>query len=387
MRNIPYGRQTIDDSDIQAVAEVLRSDWLTQGPKVQEFEEVLASCCGARYAVVFSSGTAALHGAYAAAGLGAGDELVTTPLTFAATANASLYLGSRPVFADVEEETGLLDPDAAEKAGTVRTKALVSVDYAGQPADYDRFRALCRRKGWVYISDACHSLGADYKGKKVGSLADMTVFSFHPVKSLTTGEGGAVLTSDENLYQKLKCFRQHGIVKQGIAASPGDWHCEMRMLGFNYRLTDIQCALGISQLKKLDHFITRRRRIAERYNESFKGIAGIRLLPGRKGCVSSWHLYPVRVPGRAEVFKKLRQSGIGVQVHYAPVYQHPYYRSLGYEGALCSKAEAFYQGEISLPIFPLLSESDQDKVIEKLKEIMNLGPGTQRPALSTKAVR
>lgn len=364
---IPYGKQTIEEDDIQAVAEALRSPWLTQGPLVEKFERKLVEYCGARYAVAVANGTVALQAAYAAAGLGPGDEFVTSPLTFAATASAGVWLGAKPVFADIDPETGALDPEQAEAALTPRTKALVPVDYAGNPADYGRLRALARAKGLILIADACQSLGASFGREKAGAPADMTALSFHPVKSITTGEGGAVLTSDEGYYRKLKQFRHHGIVKDGIPGSPGDWYHEMRILGTNGRLTDIQCALGISQLAKLDRFIARRREIARRYTEELSGAAGIALPKETPGAASAWHLYPVRVARRDRVFNRLRDRGIGVQVHYIPVFRHPYYREHGYAQDGCPNARAYSDGEISLPIFPLLTDAEQAKVIAELK--------------------
>lgn len=364
---IPYGRQTVDESDVRAVLETLKSDWLTQGPAVEKFEKALADYCGVKYAVAYSSGTAALHGAYAAAGLGPGDELITTALTFAATANAALYVGAEPAFADVDADSGLLNAASVETAATKKTKAIATVDYAGQPVDYDAFRALCRKNKWTFISDACHSLGAVYKGKKVGGLADLSVFSFHPVKSITTGEGGAVLTNDAALAAKLRGFRQHGITKDGMAQNPGEWFYEMQALGMNYRLTDIQCALGLSQMARLEQFMGRRRALAARYARAFADVPGVRLLPERTDSVSAWHLYPVRVAGRDRVFKSLRAAGLGVQVHYIPVHLHPHYRGLGYAADLCPNARAFYAGEISLPMFPTLTDAQQDETVSAVR--------------------
>ncbi|MEK9170301.1 MAG: UDP-4-amino-4,6-dideoxy-N-acetyl-beta-L-altrosamine transaminase [Patescibacteria group bacterium] len=367
-----YGHQSIDESDIDAVIRVLKSDWLTQGPKIDEFEKKLGEYCGAKYAVVFSSGTAALHAAYFAAGLKNGDEFITTPLTFAATANAGLYLGATPVFADIKED-GNLDPKETVKKITKKTKAIAVVDYAGKPAQLEQFRAITDKYNLILIEDACHALGAEYKGKKVGSVSDMTIFSFHPVKSITTGEGGAVLTGNKEFYEKLKLFRTHGITKNNlINKSDGDWYYEMQELGFNYRITDIQAALGISQLKKLDRFIKARRKIAADYKKAFEKYDDLISMPSAdKINDSSWHLFVVRLRGklalkRAEIFKKLRESGIGTQVHYIPVYWHPFYQKLGYNKGICPKAEAFYKSIIALPIYPDLKQEDQKFVIEKL---------------------
>lgn len=352
---IPYGRQTIEDDDVEAVASALRSDWLTQGPKVAEFETALASYCGVKHAVVVANGSVALQAAYFAAGLGEGDELITSPLTFAATANAALWLGAKPVFADVDPETGNLDPRAAAAALTPRTKIIVPVDYAGRPVDYAAFKKL----GKIVISDSCHSLGAPGVG-----AADMTVFSFHPVKSITTGEGGAVLTNDDRFAERLVQFRTHGITKRHP-----DWRYEIGELATNGRLTDFQCALGLSQLRKLDRFIARRAAIAAAYQRDLAGIAGLRPPPPGD---SSWHLFPVRVPAamRAAIFGDLRDRGIGVQVHYIPVHQMPLYKKLGYPHTLCPRAETYYEGEISLPIYPTLTESDRRTVVDTLKTVM-----------------
>jgi len=375
---IPYGHQFIDDDDVRAVAGVLKSDWLTQGPKIQEFENALAKYCGAKYAVVFSSGTAALHSAYFAAGLKSGDEFITTPFTFVATANAGLYLGAKPVFADIGDD-GNLDPDEAEKKITKKTKLILVVDYAGNPADLNAFKKIAKKHNLVLIEDACHALGASYKGRKIGSVSDLTIFSFHPVKSITTGEGGAVLTDNLGYFEKLKLFRTHGITKDINLLkrkSEGDWYYEMQELGFNYRLTDIQAALGISQLKKLARFIKARKAIALRYQKAFSRYADVLELPKEtKGCSSAWHLYPIRLKGalygkRAEIFKKLREKGIGVQVHYIPVPYHPYYEQLGYKRSDYPNAGCFYESVISLPIFSGLKLKDQQFVIKKVLEVL-----------------
>ena len=368
---IPYSHQSIDEDDIQSVIRVLKSDWLTQGPTVNEFEQKLLAYCGAKYAVVFSSGTAALHGAYSAAGLRCGDEFITSPLTFAATANAGLYLGARPVFADIDDH-GNLDPIDAEKKITKKTKLIAVVDYAGLPANLSAFRRLANKHNVVLVEDACQALGASYRGKKVGSLCDLTVFSFHPVKSITTGEGGAVVTDNAEYYRALLSFRTHGITKEQMVrkgTEDGDWYYEMRMLGYNYRLTDIQAALGISQLNKLDRFVRARKKLAARYTKALKKFSDYLILPKEAvGTTSAWHLYPVRLNGvlaqkRKEIFQHLRAAGIGVQVHHIPVYLHPYYQKLGYAKGLCPRAEKFYQTEISLPLFPTLAEKEQATVL------------------------
>lgn len=375
---IPYGHQHIDEEDIKAVTNVLRSDFLTQGPTIAQFEKKLTAYCTVPYATVFSSGTAALHAAYFAAGLKKGDDFVTTPLTFVATANAGLYLGARPVFADISED-GNLDPVLAEKKMTKKTKLLAVVDYAGNPADLNSFRRVAKRHGVVVVEDACQALGASYKGKKIGSLSDMTAFSFHPVKSITTGEGGAVLTDNPDFDRKLKLFRTHGMVKNGARLeknAPGEWYCEMQELGFNYRMTDMQAALGISQLAKLDRFISVRKEIAARYTEAFSAYPDLLSVPHeRRGCSSAWHLYPIRLTGkaagrRAEVFGKLREAGIGVQVHHIPVYRHPFYETSGYQKGSCPTAERFYHTVMSLPLFPDLTLAQQELVIKKLSALI-----------------
>jgi len=372
---IPYSRQEIGEDDIRAVAKVLRSAYLTQGPAVKEFESVLAKYAGTRYCVAFSSGTAALHGAYFAAGIGKDDEVVMPALTFAATGNAALYLGAQPVFCDLESETGNIDVKDAEKKITKRTKALIAVDYAGLPADIDAARRLAKKHKLVFIEDSAQGLGASYKGKKVGTRADMTMFSFHPVKSITTGEGGAILTDDKKYYEKLMMFRSHGLTrdpKKLKNRSHAAWHQEMQVLGYNYRLTDIQAALGVSQMKKLDRFIRARRVAAKRYFDVLANIPGIELPPQSGLKNSAWHLFVVRVPVRIRdrVFEAMRAAGIGVQVHYLPVYLHPYYAELGYRKGLCPKTEEFTSRAISIPLFPSITKKQQTFVAEKLASIL-----------------
>jgi perosamine synthetase len=368
---LPYGRQSIDESDIQAVVETLRSDWLTTGPKVAEFEEVIAAWVGAKYAVSFSSGTAALHAATFAAGLQAGDEAITSPLTFAATANCVLYQGATPVFADVLEDTLNLDPEQVAARITARTKAILPVDYAGHPADLDSFLQLSERHGLIVIEDACHALGAEYRGRGVGSVAHMTVFSFHPVKHLTTGEGGMVTTDNPVFAETLRRFRNHGISSDARQRqSAGQWHYEMVLLGFNYRLTDIACALGLQQMKRLDANLARRRQIAARYATDLRNLPGV-LPPQTRDDVSpAWHLYPIRLnlvslaARRAEVFRALRAENIGVNVHYIPVHCHPYYRDrFGYKGGEYPVAEKAYERVISLPMFHGMSDCDVEDVV------------------------
>jgi perosamine synthetase len=375
---LPYGRQSIDESDIQAVVETLRSDWLTTGPKVGEFEEAIAAWVGAKYAVSFSSGTAALHAAAFAAGLKPGDEAITSPLTFAATANCVLYQAATPVFADVADDTLNLDPDLAAIKITPRTKVILPVDYAGHPADLDSILHLAERHGLTVIEDACHALGAEYCGRRAGSIAHMTVFSFHPVKHLTTGEGGVVTTDNPIFAETLRRFRNHGISSDARQRqSRGQWHYEMVLLGFNYRLTDIACALGLAQMKKLEANLTRRRQIAARYTAAFRNLSGVRPPCIRPDVNPAWHLYPIRLDltrltaGRAQVFQALRAENIGVNVHYIPVHRHPYYRDrFGYAGGEYPVAEAAYECLISLPMFHGMTDSDIDDVIRALGKVV-----------------
>jgi len=375
---LPYGRQSIDQNDIQAVVDTLRSDWLTTGPKVGEFEEAFAARVGAKYAVSFSSGTAALHAAAFAAGLKAGDEAITTPLSFVATANCVLYQGATPVFSDVSPDTLNLDPEQAASKVTSRTRAILTVDYAGHPSELDTMLRLAERHGLIVIEDACHALGAEYGGERVGSMAHMTVFSFHPVKHITTGEGGMVTTSDATMAETLRRFRNHGIssdARQRQAA--GQWHYEMVLLGFNYRLTDIACALGIQQLQKLDANLARRREIAARYTSAFRNIPGVIPPAVRDNANPAWHLYPIRLDheklkaGRGEVFRALRAENIGVNVHYIPIHQHPYYRErFGYKGGEYPVAEGAYERLISLPMFPGMSDDDVEDVIRAVDKVL-----------------
>jgi perosamine synthetase len=375
---LPYGRQSIDEADIQAVVDVLRSDWLTTGPRVTEFEEAFASWVGAKYAVSFSSGTAALHGAVFAAGLKPGDEAITSPMTFAATANCVLHQGATPVFADVSPHTLNLDPEDCARKITTRTKAILPVDYAGHPADLDVFAALAEKHGLVVIEDACHALGAKYRGRRVGSISQMSVFSFHPVKHLTTGEGGMVTTDNSVFAETLRRFRNHGISSDSRQRQQdGEWFYEMVSLGFNYRLTDIACALGIQQLEKLESNLARRREIAARYSAAFERIPGV-VAPRVRGDVSpAWHLYPIRLElehlrtGRREIFRALRAENIGVNVHYIPVHLHPYYRDrFGYKQGAYPTAEDAYERLLSLPMFHGMSDQDVGDVIRAVNKVM-----------------
>jgi perosamine synthetase len=377
---IPYGRQCIDEADIRGVADVLRSDFLTTGPKIAEFEEAVATYSSAAYGVAVNSGTAALHCAMYALEIGLGDEVIVPPLTFAATANCVLYLGARPVFADVRPDTLLIDPNEVERQITPRTKAIITVDYAGHPCDYDTLRSITNRRGIALVSDACHSLGGAFKGRRVGSLADITCFSFHPLKHLTTGEGGMAVTDDSNLAKRMRAFRSHGISTDAITRERnGVWYYEMLALGFNYRLTDIQCALGLSQLTKQSRWLERRREIAMTYDLAFSRMPGLSPLAVLPDVTHAWHLYVVRLDGstiRDLIFADLRRKGILVNVHYIPVHLHPYYREkLGTGPGLCPVAEKAFEGLLSLPMFPGLGKADQERVVAALSESMSAQRG------------
>ena len=375
---LPYGHQQIDDEDINAVVEVLRSDWITTGPKVAEFEEAFAAYVGSKYAVSFSSGTAALHGASFAAGLGPGDEAITTPMTFCATANCVLYQGAKPVFADVCPDTLNIDPDEVKRRITRHTKAVLPVDYAGHPADLQPILELASSHGLVVIEDACHALGAEYRGTRVGSISHLTVFSFHPVKHITTGEGGMVTTDDAKFARQLRLFRNHGIDSDARERQTnGNWCYDMVALGYNYRLTDIGCALGISQLRKLEINLARRRQIANQYSAVFQEIPGVVPPTVRPGVNPAWHLYPIRLDlakvrvGRSEIFRALRAEGLGVNVHYIPVHQHSYYReNFGYRDGEYPVAEGAYQQLISLPMFHAMTDQDLDQVVHAVKKVV-----------------
>ena len=370
---IPYGKQTIDQDDIQAVVDVLQSDFLTTGPQIAEFEQTVADYVGAKYAVAISNGTSALHAACFAAGIGPGDEVITTPLTFAASANCVLYCGGIPVFADVDPKTYNIDPEDIRRKITDRTKAIIAVHLAGQPCDMDAIHSIAREHGLIVIEDGAHALGSVYKGKKVGSLSDMTTFSFHPVKPITTGEGGMIVTDNEEFYKKMALFRSHGITRDDsmMTRNDGPWFYQQFDLGYNYRITDIQCALGCSQMKKLDRFLARRKEIVARYNEAFADCDNIITPYQLSDTESGWHLYIVQVKNcdRRQVFEAMREKGIGVNVHYIPVYMHPYYRDHGYENVHCANAEEIYSHIISLPLYPGLTSEQQDYVIDTLKSL------------------
>lgn len=374
---LPYGRQSIDEADIAAVVDVLRGDWLTTGPKVGELEEAWCERSGAAHAVVVSSGTAALHAAAFAAGIRLGDQVIVPPITFAASANCVLYQGGIPVFADVQPDTLNLDPVAAEAAVTPRTRAIVAVDYSGQAADLDDLRAVASRHGLTLIEDAAHALGATYRGRRVGSVSDLTTFSTHPVKHVTTGEGGVITTENAEQAQQMRWFRSHGITSDHRQrAEKGSWFYEMVALGYNYRLPDINCALGLSQLGKLDGWLARRRAIAAAYGAAFAGLPAIRPLAVRPDREPAWHIYPVQLDlerlrvGRAQVMAALRAENLGVNVHYIPVYWHPYYRDLGYRPGLCPAAEVAYERLVTLPLFAAMTDRDVEDVVEAVSKVV-----------------
>lgn len=374
-----YGHQYIDDADIQAVTDVLKSDFLTGGPKVQELEKTLCALTGSEYCITVSNGTAALHVACLAAGIGPGDEVITTPITFAATANAILYCGGTPVFADIDPETYEIDPKSVEACITEKTKAVVAVDFTGAPCDYDMLRTVCRKHHLLLIEDAAHSIGTSYRGVPVGSIADLTTFSFHPVKTITAGEGGAVIMQDPELAQRVLMFARHGITRdQSLLQERGNsnWYYEQQMLGYNYRLTDMQCALALSQLKQLDRFAARRRELVQQYNEAFGEIPEVFVQKEYPGADTVRHLYILRLDfarlscGRQEFYDAMQAENIGVNVHYIPVYWFPYYQSLGYRKGLCPNAEAYYESSMTLPLFYSMSDRDHEDVIRAVKKLL-----------------
>jgi len=375
---LPYGHQSIDEADIQAVVDVLRSEWLTTGPRVNEFEEAVAARVGARHAVTFSSGTAALHAAAFASGLKPGDEAITTPMTFAATANCVLYQGATPVFADVNADSLDLDPEQLKLRITHKTRVIVPVDYAGHPADLDAIRSIAAQHGLIVIEDACHALGAKYRGRTVGSISDMTVFSFHPLKHITTGEGGMVTTDNAGFAETLRRFRNHGISSDAYQRqTAGQWYYEMVLLGLNYRMPDILCALGDQQLKRLDANLARRREIAARYSEAFRELPFIVLPQTKPEMDHAWHLFPIRLQleklsaDRSQIFSALRAENIGVNVHYIPVHLHPYYRDrFGYRGGEYPVAEQAYERLISLPMFHGMTDRDIEDVILAVSKVV-----------------
>jgi len=376
---IPYSTQEISKADMRAVARVLRSDWLTQGPAVERFERALARYAGTRFAVALSSGTAALHAAYFAAGVTKGDEVIVPALTYVATSNPAVFLGATVSFADIDSSYGTVNVGDVKTKISARTKVIAPVDYGGRPAPMRELRALARKHKILLIADAAHSLGARYRGKAAGSLADMSILSFHPVKSITTGEGGAVLTDNASFADRVRLFRSHGITtdpRRHEGKGHATWYQEMQFLGYNYRMTDIAAALGESQLRRLDRIIERRRSAAGRYRVFLRDIPDL-VLPAEERSYerSAWHLYPVRLAGRMaghreDVFTRLRDAGIGVQVHYIPVYRHPFYERLGYGGRPCPNAEAFAATEISLPLFASITQRQQSYIARTLRGIV-----------------
>lgn len=382
MKFIPYGQHCIDEGDIKAVAQVLRSGRITQGSKIQEFEDALCKYTGAKYAVAVANGTAALHIACLAAGIKPKDEAIVPALTFAASANCVLYCGGKVVFADIEKDSINIDLEEIKKRINKNTKAIIPVHYAGHPCKLEKIRKISRDRNIAIIEDAAHALGAKYKGSKIGSCkySDMTIFSFHPVKHITTGEGGAVLTNRKELYEKLLCLRNHGITKdkskfiaKTSAEVAGDWYHEMQYLGFNYRLTDFQCALGISQLRKLNRFLKQRKEIVDYYNKELGRINEIILPVEKPYAKSAWHIYCIRLrksQDRKKVFDGLKKLGILSQVHYIPVYLHPYYRQLGYRRGLCPNAEDYYSRAITLPLYPSLRLKDARYIVKSLVEAL-----------------
>lgn len=372
---LPYGKQWVEEDDVDAVIRVLKSDYLTTGPTIACFEQKVAEYVGAKYAVAFSNGTAALHAACFAAGIGEGDEVITTPITFAASANCVRYVGGTVVFADIKEDTYNIDPLEIEKNITPNTKAIIPVHFTGQPVQLDEIHTIAKRHNLIVIEDAAHALGAEYKGKKIGALSDMTMFSFHPVKHVTTGEGGVITTNNEYFYKQLLQFRSHGITRdsESLSKNEGPWYYDMQFLGYNYRMTDFQAALGISQMSKLEGFVARRREIAKIYDEAFKEnelfITPKQHLEGK----SSWHLYIIKLNlakinvTRKDIFEALIAQNIGVNVHYIPVHTLTYYQQLGYKKGTMPKAEELYEAIITLPLFPKMSNSDVQDVIYAVK--------------------
>ena len=377
---IGYGRQYIDEADIAAVVETLQSPALTCGPKITELEKKLCEVTGAKYAVVVSNGTAALHIAAMAAGIGPGDEVIVSPITFAASANCVLYCGGTPVFADINPKTYNIDPASIRSKITDKTKAIVAVDFTGQAVELDEIRAICKEHNLILIEDAAHSIGTKYNGQPVGSVADMTTFSFHPVKTVTSGEGGAVTTNDEELYRKLRLYPTHGITRnQEEMCNPSDagWYYEQVDLGYNYRMTDIQAALLISQLDKLPAFSARRKEIVEKYNNIFNQMPEILVQEEIAQSDTTRHLYILRLNtellkcDRRQFFDSLRAENIGTQVHYIPVYWHSYYEKLGYKKGLCPEAEKLYTEILSLPLFYSMTDEDVEDVIKAVKKIVS----------------
>lgn len=376
---IPYGKQYIDEDDIKAVVDVLKSPYLTTGPQVEQFESNLCKLTGAKHAVVVSNGTAALHAACYAAGIGKGDEVIVTPITFAASSNCVLYCGGTPVFADIDPETWNISPKEIEKKITDRTKAVVAVDFTGQAVQLDEIREICQKNKLVLIEDSAHAIGTKYKGQAVGSIADMTCFSFHPVKTITCGEGGAILTNDDSYYESLLRFRSHGVVRDPSEMSqhPFSGYYEEIELGYNYRMTDFQAALGNSQLKKLDLFSKRRDEIVKMYNAAFESVPEIIVQKEIPESDTTRHLYIIRLNtkllncDRNEFYNALNAENVGLQVHYIPVYYHPYYQKLGYKQGICPNAEALYEEIITIPLFYTMTDVDVESVIAAVKKTVD----------------
>lgn len=376
---LSYGHQCIDDADIQAVVDTLKSDYLTVGPRITKVEQKLCEMTGAKYCVLVSNGTAALHIAAMAAGIIEGDEVITTPITFAASANCALYCGAKPVFADINPDTYNIDPASIEKCITPRTKAVVAVDFTGQATELDTIRGICKKHNLILIEDAAHSIGTKYKGQCVGSIADMTTFSFHPVKTVTAGEGGAVMTNNEALYKKMLLARAHGItrdVNQMVHPTDDPWYNEQVGFGYNYRMTEIQAALLDSQLDKLEAFSKRRKEIVQKYDEAFSELPQLQVQQEIPESDTTRHLYILRLRSdqmkcnRREFFDALRAEGINSQVHYLPVYWHSYYEKLGYEKGICPNAEKYYSESMSLPLYYSLTDEDVEDVIRAVKKLV-----------------
>lgn len=372
---IPYGTQNIQQEDIDAVISVLNSDFLSTGPKINEFEEKFAKYVGCKYAVAVSSGTAALHCACLAAGLKSGDEVITTPMTFVATSNAILYCGATPVFVDINPKTFNIDENLIEKKITSKTKAIIPVHFAGSPCEMDKINEIAKKHNLIVIEDAAHALGGKYKNISIGNVGDMTTFSFHPVKHITTGEGGMITTNDEKLYRKLLIYRNHGITRnedEFINSKDGNWYYEQIELGFNYRLTDFQSALGIIQLDKMEKNLERRNEIVRMYKAGLSNIKEIELPV--ENHESAWHLYIIKIIdeyiNRKDMFNKLREKNIGVNVHYIPVYRNPYYERIGYKKGLCPNAEKVYEQIITLPIHAKMTNDDVEYVIKNIIDII-----------------
>ncbi len=375
-RMLPYGRHEVDEADIQAVVEVLRGDWLTNGPTVRRFEEAFAERVGAGFAVALSSGTAALHAAAHVAGIQPGDEVITSPLTFLASANCLLYCGATPVFADIDPDTLNLDPRSIEEKLSPRTKAILPIHFAGLPCAMDRIHAVARSRNLTVIEDAAHALGAEFAGRPIGGLSQLTTFSFHPVKHITTGEGGMVTTNDADLAERLRRFRNHGIERE-VRQRQATWRQDMVTFGVNYRLTDLQSALGLSQLRRLDASLKRREGIAARYHAAFAAMPEVMLAPTQLGNRHAWHIYPLRLDrdrlreDRETIFQALRAENIGVMVHYLPVHLHPYYQErFGTRRGMCPAAEAAADQLLTLPLFPRMTDGDAADVITAVGKVI-----------------